>query len=124
MVITLVACACSLWLMMNNFHFPAEEVLRIALICFMLVLPMIVVAALIGFISRKISDRYLDDFPELSSAADEAADGNTDPDNINNKTGHNNAVHPDDDSHSEVNPAQQANPHSNSIDKNQEKKHS
>lgn len=59
MIITLLASACSLWLMMKSFHFPAEEILKIAVICFVLIVPLIVCAALVAFISRKARDQYL-----------------------------------------------------------------
>ncbi|VUD48041.1 hypothetical protein TDB9533_01150 [Thalassocella blandensis] len=64
MIITLSACAASLWLMINNFHFPAEEVLRIAAVCFVLIVPLLVIAAAIGFVMRKMSDRNLSQIME------------------------------------------------------------
>ncbi len=59
MVITLLACASSLWLIMTRFHFPAEEVLNIAFICLVLVVPLILFAAIVAFVSRKIADRRM-----------------------------------------------------------------
>lgn len=59
MIITLSACAVSLWLMINNFHFPAEEVLRIAAVCFALIVPLLLIAAVIGYVLRKISDKKI-----------------------------------------------------------------
>ena len=54
--ITIVACAVSVWLMVGSFGFPVSEVIKFAWICLLLLAALIVVAALLAYISRKFFD--------------------------------------------------------------------
>ena len=55
--ITLFACAASIWMLVRMFDFPLDMLVRIALICVVSMLIIVLLAAPIAFIGRWFADR-------------------------------------------------------------------
>jgi dolichyl-phosphate-mannose--protein O-mannosyl transferase len=76
MVITMLACASSVWMMINTFGFPVENVIKFVWICLVLLVALMLVAVPLAFVMRKLSDSRnaasISNSEELSSPEKEA----------------------------------------------------
>lgn len=57
LITTILACAFSVWMMVNSFGFPIESVVKIAWICFIFLAAIILISAPIALVGRWLADR-------------------------------------------------------------------